>query len=84
MGETPGQRHLAHLGPAGQLSGKERAAAGVLGELDHVLVDLQAADLSDLLNHHAIELKPEGVADRGVNVRQGHTDRPPVQRCRAA
>lgn len=49
MCETTGQCHLTRLGPAGQLLNNELAAVGVLLELDHVLVDLQAADFGDLL-----------------------------------
>jgi hypothetical protein len=56
MCETTGQCHLTRLGPAGQLLDNELAAVGVLLELGHVLVDLQATNFGDLLDHHAVGL----------------------------
>src|SRR4029453_13909424 len=65
MCETTGQRPLARLGPTGQFLDDELAAVGVLLELDHVLVDLQAADFGDLLDHHAVELERRSGRPRG-------------------
>ena len=75
-GEGAGQGDLAGLPPARQLLDHVLAVGAVLLEFDDVLLHLEAGDLGDGLDLHAVDLEAEGVADRAVEIWQSHGELP--------